>query len=180
MKRYSEAELIKACKDNSRKHQEHLYLSYFDKMYGMCLRHTSDETIAMSVVNDGFMKVFKSIGKFQSKGSFEGWIRKIVYNSICDYYRKKSNNHKFIELEDKEKTTEIYNSLEYEEIIDLVNTLPESSKSVFILHAIEGYNHKEIAELKNIPIGTSKWYLSKAKEQLKKLLANRDILYLNA
>jgi RNA polymerase sigma-70 factor (ECF subfamily) len=133
----------------------------------------------MSVVNDGFIKVFKNIDKFQFKGSFEGWIRKIVYNSIRDYYRKASNKHLFIELDEKTKLSETYNNLGYEEIINLVDTLPETSKNIFIMHAIEGYNHREIAEIKKMSISTSKWHLSKAKEQLKKLLAKKDILYLN-
>lgn len=180
MKIFSDKELIVACRKNSRKHQEILYLRYFDKMYGMALRHSSDEAIAMSVVNDGFMKVFKNIDKFEFKGSFEGWVRKIVYNSIRDYYRKSSNKQVFIELNEKTKATESYSNLGYEEIISLVNNLPENSKNIFIMHAIEGYNHREIAEIKNISISTSKWHLSKAKEQLKKILIKKDILYLNA
>jgi len=179
MKEFSDKELIKACRKNSRKHQEILYLKYFDTMFGMCLRHTSDETISMSVVNDGFIKVFKNIDKYQFKGSFEGWIRKIVYNSIRDYYRKNSNKQLFIELNEKTKISESYNNLGYEEIINLVDTLPETSRNIFIMHAIEGYNHREIAKIKNMPISTSKWHLSKAKEQLKKLLAKKDIIYQN-
>lgn len=174
MKKYSEKDIIKACTKNSRKHQEYLYLDYFDRMYGMCLRHTSDEEIAMSVLNDGFIKVFKSIKKYRFEGSFEGWVRKIIYNSIRDYYRKKSNNQKFIEIQDKSFTSEIYSTLEYDDIIDLVNKLSEHSRSVFIMHAIEGYNHREISELKKISISTSKWHLAQAKETLKKLLLENN------
>lgn len=178
MKNYSEKEIIKGCKKNSRKFQEILYLNYFDKMYGMCIRHTSDANIAMSVLNDGFIKVYKNIGKYRFEGSFEGWIRKIVYNSICDYYRKSSNNQKFIEIEDRTLTSDILNILEYEEIIELVNTLSESSRRVFIMHAVEGYTHREIAEKENISISTSKWNLAKAKRKLKQLITENQALFL--
>jgi RNA polymerase sigma-70 factor (ECF subfamily) len=182
MKKYSEEDIIKACKKNSREHQEYLYLDYFDRMYGMCLRHTSDDTIAMSVLNDGFIKVFKNIGKYRFEGSFEGWVRKIIYNSIRDYYRKKSNNQKFIEIQDKSFTSEIYNTLEYDDIIDLVNKLSENRRRVFVMYAIEGYNHREISELRKISISTSKWHLAQAKETLKKLLleSNKTILKQNS
>lgn len=178
MKNYSEKEIITGCKKNSRKFQEVLYLKYFDKMYGMCIRHTSDSNIAMIVLNDGFIKVYKNIEKYRFEGSFEGWIRKIVYNSICDYYRKSSNNQKFIEIDDRSVTSDIHNILEYEEIIALVNTLSGSSRRIFIMHAVEGYNHREIAEKENISISTSKWHLAKAKKKLKQLITEDEVRFL--
>lgn len=178
MKNYSEKEIINGCKKNSRKFQEILYLNYFDKMYGMCLRHTSDESIAMSVLNDGFIKVYRNIEKYRFEGSFEGWIRKIVYNSICDYYRKSSNNQKFIEIDDRSTSSNIHNVLEYEEILELVNSLTDSSRRIFIMHAIEGYNHREIAEKENISISTSKWHLAKAKKKLIQLINENELKFL--
>lgn len=174
MNKLSDIDLIKACKSNSRKHQEILYLRYFDTMYGMCLRHTSDKEVSMSVVNDGFLKIFKNIDRYRFKGSFEGWMRRIVYNSLLDHFRKKSSKQKFIEFDLNSFFTGIDSSMEYEDILDMVDTLPDDSRSVFIMHAIEGYNHKEISKIKGIPVGTSKWYLSKAKEKLKELLSKRN------
>ncbi len=170
MKSYSEQEILEGCKRNSRKFQEILYLKYFDKMYGMCLRHTSDKEIAMSVLNDGFLKVFKKIDKYYFQGSFEGWIRKVIYNTIRDYYRKKSNNSIYLELFDDYGKEKNFQNLEYEDILNFVNELPEKSKRVFILYAIEGYKHKDIADILDIPLGTSKWLLSNAKEKLKQML----------
>ncbi len=175
MKNHSDIDLIEACKKNSRKHQEILYLKYFDKMYGMCLRHTSDETVSMSVVNDGFLKVFKNISRFKHKGSFEGWIRRIVYNSLLDYFRKSSKDQMFIELDSRLNFNDTDDNIDYKELLALVDTLPENSKSVFIMHTIEGYNHKEIAEIKGIPVGTSKWYLSNAKKKLRELLQKNRV-----
>ncbi len=176
MKTYSEEEIIKGCKKNSRKFQEILYLNYFDKMYGMCLRHTTDNEIAMSVLNDGFLKVFKNIDKYRYDGSFENWLRKVIYNTLRDYYRKKSNNQKFLEIFDNQTNDNYLNNLEYEDILKMVDSLPQKNKKVFVLFAIEGYKHNDISRILNIPVGTSKWHLSQAKKKLKEMILKSEII----
>ncbi len=176
MKSYSEEEIINGCQRNLRKFQELLYFKYFDKMYGMCLRHTMDKDIAMSVLNDGFLKIFKNIDKYRYKGSFEGWIRKVIYNTLRDYYRKKSNNQRYLEIFDNQGEESNLNNLEYDDILKMIDTLPLKSKTVFVMYAIEGYKHNDISRIMNIPIGTSKWHLSKAKEILKEMILKNDII----
>ena len=175
MKTYSEEEIIKGCKRNSRKFQELLYFRYFDKMYGMCLRHTSDKEIAMSVLNDGFLKVFKNIEKYRYDGSFEGWMRKVIYNTLRDYYRKKSNNQRFLEIFENQGNDRNLNKLEYDDILKMIDSLPQKSKKVFVMYAIEGYKHNDISRILNIPVGTSKWHLSQAKEKLRQILQENEI-----
>jgi RNA polymerase sigma-70 factor (ECF subfamily) len=175
MKSYSEEEIISGCKRNSRKFQELLYFKYFDKMYGMCLRHTKDKDIAMSVLNDGFLKVFKNIDKYRHTGSFEAWVRKVIYNTLRDYYRKKSNNRHFLEIFDNQGDQKNLNNLEYEDILKMIDTLPQKSKRVFVMYAIEGYRHNDISKILEIPVGTSKWHLSMAKEKLKEMIEKSEI-----
>lgn len=175
MKSYSEEEIIKGCKRNSRKFQELLYFKYFDKMYGMCLRHTSDKEIAMTVLNDGFLKIFKNIEKYRYDGSFEGWVRKVIYNTLRDYYRKKSNNQRFLEIFENQGNDKNLNNLEYDDILRMIDTLPQKSKKVFVMYAIEGYKHHEISKILNIPVGTSKWHLSQAKEKLKRIIQKDEL-----
>ncbi len=175
MKSYSEEEIIKGCKRNSRKFQELLYFRYFDKMYGMCLRHTSDKEIAMSVLNDGFLKIFKNIEKYRYDGSFEGWVRKVIYNTLRDYYRKKSNNQRFLEIFENQGNDRNLNNLEYEDILKMIDSLPQKSRNVFVMYAIEGYKHNDISRILNIPVGTSKWHLSQAKEKLRQIIQKNEI-----
>lgn len=171
---YTDQELVQGCAKNDRKHQEFLYRKYFDKMMHMCLRYTEDKDIAMQIVNNGFLRAFKKIEQFSFKGSLEGWIRKIVYHSLSDYYKKHSKYLQFLVFEEKEEAIPetALSNMYAEDILKLVNKLPPATKMVFQLYAIEGYPHKEIAAQLNISIGTSKWHLSTARKTLKQLINN--------
>jgi len=127
-------------------------------------------------VNDGFLKVFKKLDTYQNKGSFEGWIRRIVFNCLSDYFKKENKYLKFLILEERDRPQPSTNSdsLYYEDLLILIDQLPFSSSRVFKLYAIEGYSHKEIAKQLNISDGTSKWHLSEARKKLK-VLVNRNL-----
>ncbi|MFT5912056.1 MAG: RNA polymerase sigma factor (sigma-70 family), partial [Paraglaciecola sp.] len=101
--KYKDEELVAGCLRNDRQIQEQLYRKYFGSMIAMCLRHTTDREVAMTIVNNGFLRVFKKIDKYSFKGSLEGWIRRIVYHSVSDYFRNKSNTLRFLEIEDRDK-----------------------------------------------------------------------------
>ncbi len=180
MKTYmSDIELINACLVNDRKAQEQLYRQYFPKMIAMCFRYTTDREKAMTIVNDGFLKVFTKLDSFNHQGSFEGWIRRIVFNALSDYFKKENRYLKFMILEDRDKPTKEVNSdkLYYEDLLEMVKELPNATQKVFRLYAIEGFNHREIAEQLCISQGTSKWHLSEARKKLKELIyqENRSI-----
>ncbi len=142
----------------------------------MCYRYTSDQDKAMIIVNDGFLKVFKKLNTYQGKGSFEGWIRRIVFNALSDYFKKENRYLKFLILEEKDKPQLSTNSdnLYYEDLLSMIDQLPYASSEVFKLYAIEGYSHKEIAQKLSISDGTSKWHLSEARKKLKELI-NRNL-----
>jgi RNA polymerase sigma factor (sigma-70 family) len=171
-KKYSEQELVEYCAANDRRAQEALYRLFFAEMLRMCLRYTKDQNTAMEIVNNGFLRVFKKIHTFGFKGSLEGWIRRLVYHSMADYYRENAKYLHFLTLEDFDQgVPERGNEIFYEEdILRAVGTLPPMSQEVFRLYAIEGYSHAEIALTLQMSEGTSKWHLSTARQKLRELL----------
>lgn len=145
-------------------------------MMAMCLKYAKDEDEAMMVVNNGFLKVFKNIESFKFQGSFEGWIRKIVYRSICDHYKKENKRIKFLVLEDFNTgyNQNVVEKLYEEDILRLIEKVPNASADIFVLFAIHGYSHKEISEMRSISIGTSKWHLSNARKKLQELILSQN------
>ena len=141
-------------------------------MMNMCLRYAQNRDDAAIIVNDGFLRVFKKIAQYNHSGSIEGWIRRIVYHSISDFYKKENKKIKFLELEDYDHVVQnvAYNNLYLEDIVNLIDKVPRNSGEVFRMFAIEGYSHKEIAAQKGISVGTSKWHLAEARKRLKKLI----------
>lgn len=161
------------CADNDRRAQEALYRRYFPDMLRMCRRYTRDEDTAIEIVNNGFLRVFKKIHTFGFKGSLEGWVRRLVYHSMADYYRDNARYLHFLVFEERDEVVpERGHEVFYEEdILRAVYTLPPVSQEVFRLYAIEGYSHAEIAENLSISEGTSKWHLSTARQKLRDLLS---------
>ena len=147
-------------------------------MIGMCLRYTRDRNLAMEIVNNGFLRGFKKLHTFQFNGSLEGWLRKIVYHSLADHFKKKSSNIHFLDIEeaDRPKNNRVLEGLYAEDILKSVDRLPEATRQVFILYAIEGYKHHEIAEELGISTGTSKWHLSEARKKLRSYLFDDGIV----
>ncbi|MBK9254905.1 MAG: sigma-70 family RNA polymerase sigma factor [Saprospiraceae bacterium] len=174
--KYNEEAVITGCVSNDRKSQELLYNHMFDKMYCVCAKYTKDETEALTILNDGFLRVYKNIASYNFSGSFEGWVRKIIYRSVADYFRNKSNKLAFL-LPDEDFTdvTHSFTALDdlfAEDIIRLLEQLPDASSRVLVLYAIEGYTHKEIGTILQISENTSKWHLSNARQILKQKLSD--------
>lgn len=139
----------------------------------MCRRHTSDQDALISIINDGMLKVFKNLSRYNYEGSFEGWIRRIVFRSLSDYFRKENKYLKFLIFEEKDQRhhEQALTDLYYEDLMEITRSLPDKMSKVFHLYAIEGFTHKEIAKKLNMSDGTSKWYLSEARKEIKKKLA---------
>lgn len=169
---FTEKELVDGCAANDRYAQEALYRQYFPEMLRMVRRYTRDEDTALEVVNNGMLRVFKKIHTFSFKGSLEGWIRRLVYRCMADYYRDNARYLHFLVLEDHDKSVpERAHEPFYEaDILKIVDTLPPTSQAVFRLYAIDGYSHAEIATQLNMSEGTSKWHLSTARHRLRNLL----------
>lgn len=160
------------CAVNDRRAQEALYRRFFPEMMRMVRRYTKDEDTAIEVVNNGMMRVFKKIHTYAHKGSLEGWMRRLVYHCMADYYRENSRYLHFLVLEDHDQSVP-ERGLEsfYEaDIHKVISTLPPISQEVFRMYAIEGYSHAEIGENLKMSEGTSKWHLSTARQKLRELL----------
>ena len=144
-------------------------------MMRMCMRYTRDPETAREIINIGFLRVFQKIHTYAFKGSFEGWVRRLVFHSLADYFKKTSRTIRFLDINDKDSPTSqtILDKLYYEDIIALVDHLSGSAKEVFWLFAVEGFSHAEIGQKLDMSPGTSKWYLSEARKKLKSLVESQ-------
>lgn len=166
----NEEKLIKKAIQNNREAQQRLYNLHAPKMLSVCRYYIKDLHFAEEVMLNGFLKVFTNLKYFKHNGSFEGWIRKIMVRESISFLRKKQQIE-FIseEVEFKEKSiNSVYSNMDVAEIQNLIDTLPDGYRIVFVMYAIEGYKHQEIATLLNITEGTSKSQLFKARKILQK------------
>jgi len=167
-------QIIAKCQKNDRKAQKRLYEIYSPLLLGICMRYAKDKQEAEDVLQDGFIKIFSNIDKFDGKGSFESWVRRVMINTAITNYRANLkryyqdeisdvNEYKFVgEVDESEFTIE--------ELLGAIRKLPKGYAMVFNLYAIEGYKHKEIAEMLEIDISTSKTQFLRARNALKKIL----------
>ncbi len=171
--------IIAGCKNNSRKAQEQLYKAYYRAMASLCLRYTRNEEDAVEVLNNGFHKVFKNIRSYDPiKATLFTWIRTIIINSCLDFIKAKQHASQHQQLnKDVEVyiSPEILSKIKTEELLQLVRRLSPSTKAVFNLYIMEGYSHKEIAELLGISEGTSRWHLSEARKNLQQMIQQQDV-----
>lgn len=167
--------LAKAQKGD-RKAQNALYKYCFSKLMPICYRYTHNEELAREELNQSFVKIIHGLKKYNSESPFDAWIKRITINSIIDNHRK-NKKHKYHD-DINEVTTEykmqhenpIEDKFSYEGILNLLLKVPETSRKVFKLYVIEGYNHKEIGEMLDMSDGTSKWHLNNARKILKSLI----------
>lgn len=168
----NERELVEGCVNNDRRSQELLYRKFFPTMYRMCQRYANSEEEAVEILNSGFLRVFTKLHTFQFAGSLEGWIRRLVFHSMADYYRKSDKKVRFLPVEDWDAptSTSALHQLYFEDMVGLIDKLPKATREVFWLYAVEGYTHVEIGKQLGISDGTSKWHLSNARKKLKVLM----------
>lgn len=163
--------IIAGCLQGNRVSQERLYKLMYPKMMSMVKRYTNYHQyhLAEEILNNGFLKVFQKIESYQFKGSFEGWVRKIIYHSIFDYVRQTTKYNDQIVFVDKDATVDktVIDKINYDDIMQLVQELPNNTRAVFNMYVMEGYSHKEISELLEISEGTSKWHLHEGRKILK-------------
>lgn len=171
----TEQELVLACKRKDRKGMQFLYQKFLPKMRAICFRYTRSLVEVEDLLQETFIKVFSRIHTFSGEGSLEGWIRKICVNTVINHYHKncKFNNHIPLEETDDNEldVVEIAERTSVEELIKIIGQLPEGYRMVFNLVGIEGYSHKEAAEILKISESSSRSQYSRARKNLIQLLS---------
>ncbi|PST85258.1 RNA polymerase subunit sigma-70 [Pedobacter yulinensis] len=139
----------------------------------ICLRYAQDRDEALEVMNDGFMRVFLNIDRYDATRDFKSWLSTIMINTSIDHYRSKIRKIEMEELQAKHEMEDaegILSRINYDDLLKMVQQLSMAYRTVFNLFVIDGYSHEEIASMLSISIGTSKSNLFKAREQLKRML----------
>lgn len=173
----NETQLIARAIKNNREAQQCLYDLHSGKMLSLCRMYIKDLHHAEEAMHNGFLKVFKHIAEFRNEGSFEGWIKKIMIRECISFLRNE-RSLEFQEEGSKEfngSFNNIESDINVEEIQQLIDSLPEGYRVVFVMYAIEGYKHLEISKMLNINIGTSKSQLFKARRILQEKLRTQNI-----
>ena len=178
------SELVDGCLKGERRSQQRVYELFYGKMMAVCMRYTKNTDQAKDILQDGFIKVFRSMESYNRAGSFEGWIRRIVVNTAIDHFRRSKHSYLLLgeersieDFKDQDEEDTLADEagddlpdLKPADVINAMQKLTPAYRTVFNLYVFEEMTHKEIAELLGINIGTSKSNLAKAKQNLKKLL----------
>ncbi|MHB1178845.1 MAG: RNA polymerase sigma factor [Daejeonella sp.] len=165
--------LINRCIRKDLNAQELFYRNFYGFAMGICLRYSSNRYDARTIVNDGFLKVFNNLCKFDTEKPFNPWLSRIMSNTAIDHYRSELKHMNLLEISDVDEVFEsaaIEGKLHYEELIKLIQQLPPSYRTVFNLYAIDGFTHEEISKKLKISVGGSKSNLFKARKKLQELL----------
>ncbi len=176
----TEEALIYGCLQNDPTAQRELYNRYSPKMLSVCYRYAQNREDAEDMLQEGFIKVFTQINTFQNKGAFEGWVRKVIVHTCINFLKKYKKFNENVDLayatylQVREET--IPSLMQAKQVIECIRLLPVGYKTVLNLYAIEGYSHKEIAEMLEIEESTSRSQYTRAKAMLEAILIKKKIL----
>ncbi|MFD0834685.1 RNA polymerase sigma factor [Mariniflexile aquimaris] len=164
-------QLIENCKINDTKAQSELYKLFSSKLFSVCLKYSRNYAEAEDNLQDAFLTIFKKIDQYKNKGSFEGWLKRVTINTVLQQYRNQKvfdivneNNIEEVDIEAEEDAL----SIDY--LLKIIQELPDRYRLVFNLYVLDGYSHKDIAEMLDINIGTSKSNLARARQILKQTI----------
>jgi RNA polymerase sigma-70 factor (ECF subfamily) len=160
----------------SRSAQKKLYDLYAPAAYGIIKRYLyNNDNLAQEILNDSFYKILTKLDQYNFQGAFEGWIRRIVVNTLTDHLRKHikpDQMHKEVQPEDAYINSDSVEKLSHKELLQLVHTLPDTQRTVFNLFVFENYSHREIGSILNINETNSRWHLNDARRRLKEKLTS--------
>ncbi|MFZ1529643.1 MAG: sigma-70 family RNA polymerase sigma factor [Ferruginibacter sp.] len=168
--------IMKASKGDQHSFRK-IYDLHAGKMYSLCKRFANSNIEADDLFQEGFIKLYRNLSNYRGDGSFEGWVRRVFVTTCLDILKKKNNLHLPGHFDNEADASlaiepEIINKLDKEQLIETLQKLPPGYRTIINLFSIEGYSHKEIAELLGISEGTSKSQYSKARKKLKELIIN--------
>ncbi|MBC7864743.1 MAG: sigma-70 family RNA polymerase sigma factor [Bacteroidia bacterium] len=176
----TEQAILAGCLQNDSSAQRELYNRYSPRMLSVCYRFALNREDAEDMLQEGFIKVFTQIHTFQNKGSFEGWVRRIIVHTCINFLKKYKKFNENIDLayagylQVKEET--VPSLMQAKQVVECIRLLPVGYKTVLNLYAIEGYNHKEISEMLEIEESTSRSQYTRAKVMLENILIKKKIL----
>lgn len=170
----TDQDLIQGCLRKDRMAQQFLYRRYYGKLLGIGMRYTSDKEEATDVLNRAFMKIFNKLDQYKPTGSFKSWMTSIVFNTAIDYVRSKTKYREVMDFnveKEMEVNPVVIDQLFAEDLYREIQELSIHARTVFSLYVIDGYKHREIAELLKISENTSKYHLAEARKTLQKRLS---------
>ncbi len=178
MEELSERHLIEKCIKGDRSAQKAIYDMLAPKMFSVCIRYAGQRDTAEDLLQDGFVTLFSRLDSYKGNGSFEGWARRIFINTALMYLRKKDALKMSEDIDNARNLASEYTSqiqdIGYQELMKLIMTLPTGFRTVFNLYVLEGYSHKDIAEMLDISETTSRTQLSRARVWLQNRIREKD------
>lgn len=175
-RKYTEQELIEGCCKGNRTCQYFLYEQFSKRMMAVCLRYSKSTQEAEDVLQEGFVKIFKHIKDFRKQSQLETWMTRIMVNTALNMHRKKLYLFPMVDVEETSivDPAEGLDALAFEQLVNMIQSLPHGCQLIFNMYAVEGYTHQEIAGLLGISEGTSKSQYARAKELLRKQLQQEE------
>lgn len=171
-------QLLQGCMSGDRRSQKQLYQQFYGFAMTIAMRYSRDEMDAADIMSHAFVKIFRSIKSYDSnKGALHAWIKRILINEGLDHIKSLNRFSENVEIEtvaEPEIRNEVLEQMGADEIMKLVQKLPPATHAVFVLYAVDGYTHREIAERLSISEGTSKWHLSEARKTLQKQIMHLE------
>lgn len=171
-------DIIARCRELDRSAQEKLYREFYSTAMTICTPYSNSTFEAEEMVNDGFIKAFKSLDNYNPEYPFGAWLRRIMINSAIDHYRSQKKHYFNLELSSARELSgddlSIFDQLSAEELMEMVRSLSSAYRTCFLLYVVEGYKHHEIAAQLGISEGTSKSNLAKAKKRLQQMILKRE------
>lgn len=176
----TEQSILAGCLNNDPSAQRELYNRYSPKMLSVCYRFANSREDAEDMLQEGFIKVFTQMHTFQNKGAFEGWIRRIIVHTCINFLKKNKKFSNSIDLEQADylevKEETMPSVMQARQIIECIRLLPLGYRTVLNLYAMEGYSHKEIADMLDIEESTSRSQYTRAKSMLEAILVKKRII----
>ncbi len=174
---YSDKEIVDGCLRKNLKMQQVLYDRFAGRMFVVCLRYASGQLEAEDILQEAFVKVYRKLDTYREESSLAHWIKRVVINTALNHQRSKLYMYPMVDVEQLHDLADQENTLSgfgYQELLEFIQELPSGCRVIFNLYAIEGYGHKEIAELLGVSEGTSKSQYARAKKLLQQQLAESE------
>ena len=172
---------VQDCRKGSARAQHKLFKYFYGSVMSVCMRYAGSTDEAADMLNEGFLKVFSNLDKYENSGSFEAWLKRVVCNTALDYRRRYDKNVEFVDIDEVQDShlldynvNDAISKISSNEIVRLIQQLPPVTRMVFNMFLFEGYSHREIAQQLNITENTSAWHVNNARTRLKEELKHFD------